>query len=904
MSRQDLYDKYRCEYRTFVFESYSYNVQPDGLHISFSFAVDERVRFSPEAFFPARRFLHPERLGKKELDSLVFNIGMVELVSYWKCYCPQEVVVIPHKLTDGQVSFWKKLYFNGLGEFFYTNGIETNLADFMHLHSRADAPQCSVFELNAVLNENTCDPHIVPIGGGKDSVVTLELLDGYGGTEKDFCKRPLPLIMNPRGATEECVRCAGYTLDDVVVINRRIDPALLEINAQGGLNGHTPFSAMLAFYTILASAMNGRRFRIALSNEGSANESTVAGTMVNHQYSKSMEFENDFRAYVRDYISPTFNYYSFLRPLCELQIAALFSKYNQYHDIFRSCNVGSKTDVWCGHCAKCLFAFIILSPFLSPERLSSIFGHNLLNDMTLKLEFDQLTGNAQTKPFECVGTVAEVNKALEMTLLRWYCDGERPALLVGFQPQKREVSLLSFDSDNNLPQDENRLLKEYVDRGNGFARQDRFVKLLAGKEILIAGYGREGKSTERLLGRIFPSKTFDIAANDDEIVARLEEKHYDLIIKSPGIPMMLFEGRCDMSTVSSQSDLFLLVFGDKTVAVTGTKGKSTTTRLIYEVLRKNLSSHVVMAGNMGIPLFDVVDEMAGNAVVVAELSCHQLENIHKGPHIGVSLNLFQEHLDHYHDYAGYRAAKMQMAIRQTDDDVFIYCHDNEDLRAEVEQCRQTIRSRQMPYSEYDAIRCTAAMQAAPMLKGRHNRSNMYAVWLVASQFGIGQDDFEAALNDFKGLEHRLEYVGKVCGVDFYNDSISTIPQTAIAAIEAVDNVETIILGGFDRGIDYTPLTDYLTKEGRGLSVRNIVFLGKAGKRMCDELSEKDTAKRAIMVQGNDAYDMEKAVQFAALHTSAGHACLLSPAASSYDRYENFEYRGNDFKQAVNLLKTK
>jgi hypothetical protein len=254
--------------------------------------------------------------------------------------------------------------------------------------------------------------------------------------------------MNPRGATVNCIQAAGYTLDDALVIHRTIHPRLLELNAQGCLNGHTPFSAMLAFYTLLAAQLSGIP-NIALSNESSANESTVVGTNVNHQYSKSLEFENDFRQYVAQYISPSFNYFSFLRPLSELQIAMLFSRYEKYFDVFRSCNVGSKQDIWCGQCPKCLFAYIILSPFIPPQRLNAIFGKCMLDDPDMRLYFDQLTGHAETKPFECVGTISEVHSALSMALSRWY-PNQRPCLLSNYQPAPPSTPLNTLFPDHNL----------------------------------------------------------------------------------------------------------------------------------------------------------------------------------------------------------------------------------------------------------------------------------------------------------------------------------------------------------------------------------------------------------------------------------------------------------------------
>ena len=287
-------------------------------------------------------------------------------------------------------------------------------------------------------------------------MVSLELLSAFG--------RPLPLIMNPRGATIGCVEAAGYTMSEVAVIRRTIDPKLLELNAQGCLNGHTPFSAMLAFYTLVISIGSGR-INIALSNESSANESTVPGTSVNHQYSKSLEFENDFRRYVASEISPVFNYFSFLRPLSELQIAMLFARFDKYHDVFRSCNAGSKQDIWCGNCAKCLFAYIILSPFIAPDRLNAIFGKAMLDDPGLQTYFDELTGIADVKPFECVGTISEVQSALSMAIKRWY-PNERPYLLRNYKAMPPATPLDTLYSEHNLSPEQLNLLQQCIDKNN------------------------------------------------------------------------------------------------------------------------------------------------------------------------------------------------------------------------------------------------------------------------------------------------------------------------------------------------------------------------------------------------------------------------------------------------------
>lgn len=429
------YNALRKQYPTFCYESFEYYITSEGMKITFLFTIGDTITFAPTINIPQREFYKWDGIGKEQYDLLVFNIGMIELISYWKCTCSPSLVVKPYRLTNEQINFWQKLYYNGLSEFFYINGIEASYDDFVNIEA----------DTNHSINKThfaTTDNYIVPIGGGKDSVVTLEMLSQAG---KDIC----PMIINPRGATLDCARIAGYERADFIEVQRTIHPKLLELNAQGFLNGHTPFSAMLAFHSLLVAALTGRK-HIALSNESSANESTIVGTNVNHQYSKSLEFENDFRKYVADYITDDINYFSFLRPLSELQIAMFFAKNEKYFDVFKSCNVGSKTDIWCGNCPKCLFAYIILSPFIKPEVLNGIFGKAMLDDASLQLYFDQLTGLQNTKPFECVGTIDEVNTALAMTIERYYSASEKPLLLKDYTNKNLTTPLNTLSNEHNL----------------------------------------------------------------------------------------------------------------------------------------------------------------------------------------------------------------------------------------------------------------------------------------------------------------------------------------------------------------------------------------------------------------------------------------------------------------------
>ena len=421
--------------------------------MNFQFKIGKDICFCPETtlkFHPSFDVAYWEN-NLLLLSDFVFSIGMIELISYWKATCSPLVQVGVGNLDNGAVSFWKKLYYHGLGEFFYRNSVQTNLADFMNIEIEpSHKKELPFFELK--------DETIVPVGGGKDSVVTLELLR--------TSDKITPMIINPRNATLNTVQTGGFS-GNFFEIQRNIDPVLLELNSQGFLNGHTPFSAMLAFYSVLLAVVSGKK-NAALSNESSANEATVIGLDVNHQYSKSYEFEADFREYVSKYLSKEVNYYSFLRPLSELQIGYLFSKQTDYFSAFKSCNAGSKTDEWCCNCAKCLFTFIILSPFISAECLTKIFGKNLFEEKKLLPILLELCGLAKEKPFECVGTIKEVCLALIQAMKQY---DNLPFLLQYFAKtplyeQYRDVNfeeqMQALNTPHFLPDKELNLLKKYL----------------------------------------------------------------------------------------------------------------------------------------------------------------------------------------------------------------------------------------------------------------------------------------------------------------------------------------------------------------------------------------------------------------------------------------------------------
>ena len=413
VSKNDIYQKLRKEFPVFTYEAFRWTINENWLQVRYHFNLSEKYDFYPAWKIPLEKGL-PEEMTEEFLENLLFYLGMAETISYWKASCSPCIHIKPFRMNPEQRQWWKRLFFHGLGEFFYTNGIEPDENDFLRFTFEK---QTRVLPRN--LKAHGMGGVMIPVGGGKDSLVSLDLL-------KSIDQPRMAFAINPGKATLDSVKVAG--LDDYFLqVQRTIDPALLELNSQGFLNGHTPFSAIVAFVSMVASAISGYNY-IALSNEASANEPTIPGTKINHQYSKSYDFEKDFAAFVTKYISADIHYFSLLRPLNELQIAALFSRNPAYFPVFRSCNVGSKTNTWCCNCPKCLFTCIMLSPFLSPSVMKEIFGEDLLEKESLIPLLEQLSGIAAEKPFECVGTIDEVNAAL-VFLARQYPDNKMPLLL-------------------------------------------------------------------------------------------------------------------------------------------------------------------------------------------------------------------------------------------------------------------------------------------------------------------------------------------------------------------------------------------------------------------------------------------------------------------------------------------
>jgi UDP-N-acetylmuramoylalanine--D-glutamate ligase len=450
---------------------------------------------------------------------------------------------------------------------------------------------------------------------------------------------------------------------------------------------------------------------------------------------------------------------------------------------------------------------------------------------------------------------------------------------------------------------------------------------LTGKKILILGFGKEGISTYNFIIKSIPGVMITIADQDEELPGKINFKinddckvilgqnyldsldDFDVIIKSPGIPYGLFKDKTDQKKITSQTELFLRSYADRTIGITGTKGKSTTSSLIKHILSSHFN-HVMLVGNIGKPPFDQFEQIGPETMIVFEISSHQLENINVSPFIAVILNIYQEHLDHYENYGKYQLAKINITKFQTESNWLVLNADDvllNDLYNTMNLKRRCISFSQNEIigdgcylNKTGKVFCSIMnkisefdLSGRQYLPGDHNLMNIMAAVCVSKILDVPDAKIYQSVIEFRGLPHRMEYLGEFHGIHFYNDSISTIPQATIQAIKSLKNVDTLILGGKDRGIDYSPLIDFLPVSG----VKNIIFIGKAGRRVYEGAIIKKRADQLfyIITEFNEIRSIVKK------HTKPGTICLLSPAASSYDMFRNFEERGEVFKKIAENL---
>ena len=429
----------------------------------------------------------------------------------------------------------------------------------------------------------------------------------------------------------------------------------------------------------------------------------------------------------------------------------------------------------------------------------------------------------------------------------------------------------------------------------------KIIEYIKDKKVLILGFGREGQSTYNYIRKHLPTKALTIGDKNqpkiddantsviygDDYLKCLSD--FDLVFKSPGIAFLDDDMYPETTEITCQTDMFLRFCDPVVVGITGSKGKTTTSTLIYEMLKAG-GLNTCLIGNIGVPVFEKADEDE-SLVAVIEMSSHQLEFTTTSPHVAVLVNIYQEHLDHYKTgYEGYVNAKLNIARHQKADDVLVY-NPEQDLTGVVDW-DSVIKGIAKPVTftaAADDAFVNELWHSTEHLKGEHNRQDIAYALAVARTFGVSDDAVRNAIKGFGGIEHRMEFVGVFDGVTFYNDSIATIPTAVMGAIKALGNVDTLLFGGLDRGIDYDEFIDFLNT----CSINNLVGLPETGHNIIERLKAMGCTKNMLC-----ARDMADGVALCKEHTQEGRVCLFSPAAASYNYYKNFEEKGKHYKSCV------
>ncbi len=435
-----------------------------------------------------------------------------------------------------------------------------------------------------------------------------------------------------------------------------------------------------------------------------------------------------------------------------------------------------------------------------------------------------------------------------------------------------------------------------------------------GKKILILGFGREGISTYKLIRKYFPSQRVYIAdkkenfqesydfSGDTNVVFISGEDYlnnlndYDIIMKSPGISFANIDTTKFINKIKSQLELLLEFFDNTTIGVTGTKGKSTTSSLIYKILEEQ-DQKCIFLGNIGVPVFDYIDQIDKDEIVVLEMSSHQLEYMKMSPKIAILLNIYPEHLDHYKTYDHYASSKFNIFRYQKEGDVCLYNADNEMIQrlktksSKADTYRVSLNG--IDGADLYLKGDTIYYQGKPIydkndqrkLPGDYNLNNIMFALGVSEILGLDLDQTRKTINSFEPLSHRLELVGEYNEIKYYDNSIGTIPQATMEAVKALGDVDTLIIGGMDRGIDYTDFIQFLNES----NISHIICMPTTGHIIGENLSPEI---RHFVSDLNEAVKLAKSV------TKKGCSCLLSPAAASYGFFKNFEEKGDLFKKLV------
>lgn len=425
----------------------------------------------------------------------------------------------------------------------------------------------------------------------------------------------------------------------------------------------------------------------------------------------------------------------------------------------------------------------------------------------------------------------------------------------------------------------------------------RLEKYIKDKRILILGFGREGRSTLDMLMKVGGYRCIEISDKnpvDSEASRNFKTicgesyldvlDDYDIVFKSPGVVLgkPASDYKCE---ITCQTEIFIQSYKDRVIGITGTKGKSTTSSLLYHEL-KSAGIDVLFAGNIGIPVFDVYDQIKDETIIVIELSCHQLEYAMTSPKRAILLNIYEDHLDHYKTREKYAEAKRN---------IFLHQRSTDRLWTTADTVKEGEAPSLVTYVDKDML-CIKSFKEVEgvKLRGDHNLLNAAFVYDVCKEFGLSDEQFKEALQSFRPLPHRLEPIGNFSGIDYYDDSISTTVQSTINAVESIENASVLLIGGMERNIVYDELVEYLMDS----KLDTVICMYESGERifnMFESLKKEGKISKSQIIK---LKDIKESVEWVKKNGKRGGACILSPAAASYGYFKNFEERGDFFAKVV------
>ena len=848
----------------------------------------ERITF-PHAPWP------PEASRQACFHRALEVLHLVAGVSYYKAGLSPRIQVQNTRSIEGLSTFLTELYTRGLGELGYLNQLD--IAGRIHFPVAGKSGNDSARPL--ILPERA----LVAMGGGKDSLVGLDLLQKAGLDSMPVCVGSSVLI-------KETVKAAGLPL---IQIGRQLAPELSRMNQAGAWNGHVPVTAINSAILLCASILYGFRY-IVFSNERSADEATLVtdeGVEVNHQYSKGSEFESAFRAVIASQVSPDIEYFSVLRQYSELGIVRRFSRMKNFHPVYSSCNRNFHLDGpridhrWCLDCPKCRFAALSLALFLTPDEVIAIQGSDLLDDPAQQEGFQELCGLGRDKPFECVGEAGESRAAL--AALGDRRDWSEHAVVRALQPGLSAVEIPSLET----------LLQPAGRHCIPVALRERMKRSgWTDGRVAILGIGREGQAARRYLRTVYPDIHLTLvaeAAPGQDFIERLSEndhlltgplaeaglESFDILVRSPGISPYrnsIRRARAAGASLTTPSNLWFAAHPDQnTICITGTKGKSTTSALLAHML-ESCGYRVRLAGNIGLPLLECDDQDVDWWVI--ELSSYQLADLEASPSISVILNLSTDHLDWHGSEQTYRDDKLRLATLAGCRPLVANASDSV-LSAALSGYGDTVWFNSKSGFRVERGKLFDGETPLPAvlpdgLPGAHNLANIAAALTVLRLIGAKLSTGIKSIASFPCLPYRLQTIGEQAGVRFVNDSISSAPVATMAALEAFSGkMVTLLVGGLDRGLDWTPYMDRIKAE----LPHAVIGIPDNGPRIIREMRRANIGPENGL---HESQDLAEAVVLAKKLTPPGGIVLLSPGAPSFPRFDDYRDRGRQFELCVAL----